>query len=152
MAPSIAAYLHYLSIFVLFALLSIEHIQFKLPLDLARARSLMITDIAYGISAGLVLCSGAARVIWYGKGLDYYLHNSLFHAKVGLFLLVGLLSVVPTFVFLNWRNALHAGQVPSVSPRQGQLVTLCIRLELLLLLIIPLLGVLMARGYGVIAP
>ncbi len=150
MAQSLAAYLHYLSIFVLFALLSVEHVQFKLPLDLHRARSLIITDIAYGISAGVVLFTGLARVLWYGKGLDYYLGNSLFHAKVGLFILVGLISVVPTFVFLNWRNSLKAGEVPQVSERQARLVIMVIRLELLLLLAIPLLAVLMARGYGVI--
>jgi putative membrane protein len=149
MGQVIAAYVHYLAIFVLFALLSIEHVQFKLPLDLRRARSLIITDIAYGICAGVVLFSGLARVIWYGKGLDYYLGNSLFHAKFGLFILVGLISVVPTFVFLNWRNSLKAGEVPQVSARQARWVIGVIRLELLLLLIIPLLAVLMARGYGV---
>ena len=79
MAQAIAA-LHYLSILLLFALLGIEHLQFKQPLDLARARRLVLIDIAYGVSASLVLFSGAARVIWYGKGLDYYLHNGLFHA------------------------------------------------------------------------
>lgn len=148
MGQALAAYLHYLSIFLLFALLSIEHVQFKLPLDLRRARSLIITDIAYGICAGVVLFTGLARVLWYGKGLDYYLGNSLFHAKVGLFILVGLISALPTFVFVNWRNSLKAGEVPQVSERQGRLVIMVIRLELLLLLCIPLLAVLMARGYG----
>ncbi|MHA6492398.1 DUF2214 family protein [Pseudomonas borbori] len=150
MGEAIAAYLHYLSIFLLFALLSIEHVQFKLPLDVARARRLVMIDIAYGISAGLVLATGAVRVIWFGKGASYYLSNSLFHAKVGLFVLVALLSILPTFVFLNWRNALKAGQAPSISPRQAKLVLMTIRLELLVLLFIPLLATLMARGYGVI--
>lgn len=149
MGQALAAYLHYLSIFLLFALLSIEHVQFKLPLDLKRARSLIITDVAYGICAGVVLFTGLARVLWYGKGLDYYLSNSLFHAKVGLFILVGLISALPTFVFVNWRNSLKAGEVPQVSERQGRLVISVIRLELLLLLCIPLLAVLMARGFGV---
>lgn len=148
MGQALAAYLHYLSIFLLFALLSIEHVQFKLPLDLRRARGLIITDVAYGICAGVVLFTGLARVLWYGKGLDYYLGNSLFHAKVGLFILVGLISALPTFVFVNWRNSLKAGEVPQVSERQGRLVISVIRLELLLLLCIPLLAVLMARGYG----
>ncbi|MGH8434409.1 MAG: DUF2214 family protein [Pseudomonas sp.] len=150
MAEAIAAYLHYLSIFLLFALLVLEHRLFKLPLDLQRARSLVRVDMAYGLTAGLVLATGAARVVWYGKGLAYYLHNSLFHAKLGLFILVGLVSVLPTFTFLNWRNALKAGEVPQVSPRQAKLTIMSIRLELLLLLIIPLLAALMARGYGVI--
>jgi len=151
MAAAIVAYLHYLSIFALFALLSIEHVLFKAPLDPSRARGLMITDIAYGICAGLVLLTGAARVLWFGKGIAYYMGNSLFHAKVGLFILAALLSILPTYVFFNWRNAVRAGQVPVPSPRQVKLVTWSIRLELLLLLVIPLLATLMARGYGVIA-
>ena len=150
MAQAIAAYLHYLSIFVLFSLLTLEHVLFRQPLDLDRARRLVRVDIFYGISAGVVLATGIARVVWYGKGLDYYLHNSLFHAKVGLFVLIALLSSLPTFVFLNWRNALKADQVPEISPRQAKLVIMTIRLELLLALIMPLLAALMARGYGVI--
>lgn len=45
MAQAIAA-LHYLSIFLLFALLGIEHLQFKQPLDLARAAPLNSTRLA----------------------------------------------------------------------------------------------------------
>ena len=148
MAPAIAAYLHYLSIFVLFALLSVEHIQFKLPLDLSRARSLVITDIAYGICAGVVVVTGAARAMWYAKGSDYYLHNGLFHAKVGVFVLVALLSIVPTLTFIQMRKSLKAGQLPDISPARGKQVINCIRAQLLLLLCMPLLAVLMARGYG----
>lgn len=151
MAQAIAAYLHYLSIFLLFSLLVLEHRLFKLPLDLERARSLIRVDIAYGLSAGLVLATGLARVLWYGKGTEYYLKNSLFHAKIGLFILVALLSALPTFVFLNWRNELKAGQVPQVSPKTARLVIMAIRLELLLALVIPLLAALMARGFGVIS-
>ena len=150
MSQAILAYLHYLSIFVLFALLSIEQVQFKLPLNLRRARSLMITDIAYGVSASVVLLTGTLRVFWSDKGLDYYLSNSLFLTKVGLFLLIGVISTWPTFTFLNWRNDLLAEKVPEVSERQARWVTLCIRIELLLLLAIPLLAVFMARGCGVI--
>lgn len=147
MAQAIAA-LHYLSIFLLFALLGIEHLQFKQPLDLARARRLVIIDIAYGVSASLVLFSGAARVIWYGKGLDYYLHNGLFHAKLGLFLLVGLISILPTLTALNLRPALQAGIAPEIKPRRLQVVLWTIRLELLLLATLPVLASLLARGYG----
>lgn len=150
MAQAIAAYLHYLSIFILFALLVLEHRLFRLPLDLERARSLIVIDIAYGACAGVVLLTGAARVLWFAKGADFYLHNSLFHAKVGLFVLVALLSILPTMTFLNWRNDLKAGRIPQVSARQCKLVTMTIRLELLALLILPLLATLMARGYGMI--
>ncbi|KFF33195.1 DUF2214 family protein [Pseudomonas paraeruginosa] len=148
MAQAIAAYLHYLSIFLLFALLVLQHRLLRLPLDLERARSLAAIDRGYGLCALAVLASGLARVLWYGKGVDYYLHNGVFHAKVGLFVLAALVSLLPTVTFLGWRGALKAGEVPVVAPAQGRQVVLAIRLQLLLLLVIPLLASLMARGIG----
>ncbi|MBO3276890.1 DUF2214 family protein [Pseudomonas schmalbachii] len=147
MAQAIAAYLHFISIFMLFALLVLEHRLFRLPLTLERARNLVIVDLLYGVCAGLVLLTGVARALWFAKGPEFYLYNSLFVAKVGLFVLVGLLSSYPTFTYLNWRNELKAGNIPAPSPRQGTLVVLTIRVELLLLLFLPLLATLMARGY-----
>jgi putative membrane protein len=109
MASALVAYLHFISLLLMFALLVLEHRLFQLPLDHARARSLVLVDLAYGASAGVVLLSGIARALWFAKGLDYYLHNAAFHALVGLFVLVALLSLYPTMTFLNWRNTLKAG-------------------------------------------
>nr|WP_286948589.1 DUF2214 family protein [Pseudomonas sp. UBA6718] len=148
MADAIAASLHYLSIFVLFSLLTCEHVLFKAELDVATARKLMRIDMIYGATAGVVLLTGLARVIWFGKGLDYYLHNWVFHAKVSLFILVGLLSILPTLTFFNWRNALLAGQAPDISPATARRTIWVIRLELLLLVCLPFLASLMARGVG----
>lgn len=148
MGSQITIFLHYLSWLLLFALLGSEHLLINRPLDALRVRRLVIIDIAYGSSASLVLFSGAAWVLWYGKGLDYYLYNSLLQIKVGLFLLVGALATLPTLAFLNWRTALLAEQAPDISKRLRQWVILCIRLELGLLLIILLLSVLMADDFG----
>lgn len=149
MAYAVAAYLHFVAIFLLFALLVLEHQLFRLPLNFKRARSLFRVDLAFGIVAGLVLVTGAARAMHFGKGLDYYLNNSFFHAKVGLFVVVALLSIYPTVTFLKWRPALKAGQIPAISPTKARWVKLVIRIELLALLLIPLLAALMARGIGV---
>ncbi len=148
MAEAIVASLHYLSIFILFALLTSEHVLLRPGLDNATARRLQRIDIAYGISAGLVLATGLLRVLWFGKGLDFYLHNWVFHLKVGLFILIGLLSILPTLTFFNWRNELLAGQPPKISDGGIKRTVWIIRLELLLLVCIPLLASLMARGIG----
>lgn len=150
MAYAVAAYLHFVAIFLLFALLVLEHQLLRLPLNFKRARSLFRVDLAFGIAAGVVLVTGAARAMRYGKGLDYYLNNSFFHAKLGLFVVVALLSIYPTVTFLKWRPALKAGQIPTISPNHARLVKLVIRIELLALLTLPLLAALMARGLGVI--
>ena len=67
---------------------------------------------------------------------------------VGLFLLIGLLSIVPTLTFFNWRNALLAGQAPDISPATARRTIWVIRLELLILVCLPFLASLMARGVG----
>lgn len=150
MAYAVAAYLHFVAIFLLFALLVLEHQLFRHPLSFKRARSLLRVDTAFGVAAGLVLITGAARAMRYGKGMDYYLNNSIFHAKIGLFVVVALLSIYPTITFLRWRPALKAGQIPVISPASARWVKAIIRIELLALLLIPLLASLMARGIGVI--
>ena len=47
---------------------------------------------------------GFARVYWGAKGPAFYLHNPVFHAKVGAFLLVGVLSILPTVRIAQWRK------------------------------------------------
>jgi len=58
MAYAIAAYLHFLAVFLLFALLLLEHQLLRRPLSFARARSLFRTDLLFGIVAGAALVSG----------------------------------------------------------------------------------------------
>ncbi len=148
MSHAIAAYLHYLSIFALFALLSIEHVLLKPDPTLAQARSLIRVDLWFGIVAGTVLLTGLARALWFAKGPDYYLHNGFFHAKVALFVLIGLMSIVPTVRFLGWRPAVKAGVAPTVSAASVRQMIMIIRLELALLVLVPLPATLMARGLG----
>ena len=112
------------------ALLLLEHQLFRQPLTLERARSLFRIDIAFGITAAAVLASGIARAVFYGKGLDYYLKNSFFHAKVGLFVAVAVLSIYPTLTFLRWRPASRQARHRS-SRTAAPWVKLTIRPELL---------------------
>lgn len=139
---------HYLSILLLLALLLAELLQFRRLLSMRRARWLIATDLAYGGSAGLVLATGLARVIWQGKGWEYYLHNGFFHAKIGLFLVVSCLSILPTLCFLGWRERLRQGLAPQIEARQAWRIRAVLLSELLLLLAMAPLATLMARGHG----
>ncbi|HEY0506419.1 MAG TPA: DUF2214 family protein, partial [Lysobacter sp.] len=101
----------------------------------------------YGAVAGLLLVVGLLRV-WFGiKGYDFYLHNPWFHAKMGAFVLVGLLSILPTLRFLRWRRALAAN--PAYLPEPAEVAKLrgIVRFELLLIAAIFVLAAGMAR-YG----
>ena len=73
----------------------------------------------------------------------------MFWVKVGLFILVGTLSLYPTVSFLLWIPALQKGEVPQPSPQRiGQLQWI-IRFELVGFALIPLFAALMARGVGI---
>jgi uncharacterized membrane protein len=57
------------------------------------ARLLRICDRSYGRFAALILVVGFLRVCLFEKGSSYYFSNPFFHAKLGLFIGVGLLSI-----------------------------------------------------------
>ncbi len=99
-----------------------------------------------GIAAGALLVVGLLRVIFFEKGASYYFHSYAFLTKFALFIVVGLLSIIPTVEFLSWRGALQAGQVPTVGAKKMRLVTAIIHGELAAIVIILLCAAIMARG------
>lgn len=141
------AALHHLLVFALAAMLVAEAVLLRGPLEAATIGRLARLDAGYGASAGLLLVVGLCRV-WFGvKGADFYLHNPWFHAKLGCFLLIGLLSILPTLRFLRWRRAVR--ELPGFQPSAAELARIrgVLRLELALLAAIFVLAAAMAR-YG----
>lgn len=148
MAELVTAWLHFLAMMSLAAALVAEHLLFRPPLSVEAARRLIRIDLLYGLSALVVLVTGILRVLYFGKGAGFYLGNPVFHAKFGVFLAVALVSVYPTVRFFGWRRSVSAAEAPEVSLAQARRVLLAIRIELILLAVLPFLGVLVARGYG----
>ena len=138
---------HHLLVFALVAMLVAEAILLRGPLDNAGIQRLARLDGGYGASAGLLLVVGLCRIAFGVKAHDFYLHNPWFHAKLGMFVLVGLLSILPTMRFLRWRKAQRAN--PGFVPDAAQLASLrtILRIELALLAAIFVLAAAMAR-YG----
>ncbi|MEB3290278.1 MAG: DUF2214 family protein, partial [Leptolyngbya sp.] len=145
-SSTLTAYLHYLGFMVAFAALVVEHQLFSSDLPLKQAWRLVITDSLYGLAAVTVLTTGVLRVMYFGQGPDYYLHNPVFHAKVGLFIAVGVLSLYPTISVLTWIPGLRKGEPPTLTSAQGQRFLWVVRGELLGLALIPLLAAMLARG------
>ncbi len=149
---AIAAYAHYFSFMVAFAALVLESHTLKPDLSLAAARRLVITDVVYGLSAAIVLMTGVLRVLYFGKGREYYLSNPVFYTKVGLFVLIGLLSLYPTISFLLWIKELRLDKPPTLELAAVQRLTWVIRLEMLGFLLLPLLAAMLARGIQFTTP
>ncbi|MBD2163679.1 DUF2214 family protein [Calothrix membranacea FACHB-236] len=146
---AIAAYLHYLGFMLAFGALIVESQFLKKDLSLESAWKVVMADAVYGLSATMILITGILRVVYFGKGTDYYLSNSVFYMKVSIFILVSLLSLYPTFSFLSWIKDLRNGKTPSLELAKVQRISWMIRGELFGFTLIPLLAVVMARGIGV---
>ena len=140
------AFLHHLCAFTLVSTVAIEFALIRGELTVSAARRLQATDLVLGIAAGALLVIGLLRVFLFEKGAAYYFHSHAFLAKLSLFIVVGLLSIIPTMEFLSWRGALKAGQVPVVAAKKLRLVTAIIHGELFAIAIILLCAAIMARG------
>ena len=103
-------------------------------------------DLGFGLAAVAVLVTGALRVFYGAKGTAFYLHNPVFHVKVALFVLVGLVSIAPTLAFLRWRRAWTADAAFRITPHEYARVRRFILIELHLIALIPIAAVMMARG------
>jgi putative membrane protein len=140
------AFLHHLCAFTLVAAVAIEFTLIRSELTLSSARRLQVTDIVLGMAAGALLVIGLLRVFFFEKGAAYYWHSHAFLTKFGLFIIIGLLSIVPTMEFLSWRDAIAAGQAPVMEAAKRKRVTMIIHVELAAIVVILLCAAIMARG------
>jgi putative membrane protein len=147
---SLFAFLHHIAAFTLFAALVVELILIREVLTVGTARRLQVADMVFGISAGVLLLVGLLRVFYFEKGAYYYFHTWTFIAKLTLFLIIGLVSIVPTREFLSWRKAVKQGQAPSVSPDKMRALRSIMHWELVGVVAIILMAALMAKGVGLL--
>jgi len=142
MAYIFVKYLHIVAIMVFVSSLVLEHVLMKPKMSPAELGRVAITDLLYGVSATIIFMTGLVLWLVVGKGSDFYSSNPVFHAKVTIFVLIALVSIYPTIFFIkNRRSSLQV--VPLPKP-----IVMMVRIELLMVLLLPLLAVLMAQGYG----
>jgi putative membrane protein len=145
---AITAYFHYLGFMLAFAALTVEVFNLKKEMTLDEAKRVAFADAVYGIAATIILITGILRVIYFGKGTDYYLNNPFFYAKMSVFILVSLFSLYPTFIFISWFKDLQNGQTPRLEIDQVNRLSGLIKGELFCFTVLPLLAALMARMSG----
>lgn len=145
---ALLAYAHFLAILTMTVFLASEAALCRKEwLNAAVVERLARVDLVYGLSALAVLATGLARVIWGMKGSAWYWTQPLLHAKITLFVVIGLMSIVPTLRFLRWRKTLRAtGALPDEAAIRS--TRRIVMVEAHLLALIPLLAVFLARGVG----
>lgn len=140
------AFLHHVAAFTLVGALAIEFVSIRGELNLANARKLLAADFILGVSAIFLLAVGLMRVFYFEKGSAYYFSSHAFLGKLSVFIVVALLSIVPTVEFLSWRNSVRAGQTPVVSEKKLKSIRSIIHIELAAIILILLFAAIMAKG------
>ncbi|MBM3176970.1 MAG: DUF2214 family protein [Bacteroidetes bacterium] len=137
-------YLHFLSLLILAGSLFTEAFLIKSKNLRSEISLLAKVDLIYGISSITLLAAGLT--LWFGnvgKPSIYYSNNWIFLTKIGLVMLLGLLSIQPTIFFIKNRKG-NPDEILIVP----KLTRWLINAEVALLSIIPLLAGLMSRGHG----
>jgi len=143
----ILAALHHVLIFALMAILATELVLVRPGLSGAPLARLARIDGAYGGLSMAIVLVGVARVIWGLKGWEAYVYNVWFWHKMGAFLIVGLLSIVPTMRILKWRRAAAADPSFALAATDTGPVRRFLHAEAGIFLLIPIFAAAMAR-YG----
>lgn len=145
---SLLAYAHLLAILTMVVFLASEAALCRVEwLNAAVVERLGKIDMVYGISAGLVLLTGLARVFLGSKGAAWYAHNPLLYVKLAMFLVIGLVSIKPTLMFVRWRRTLRAsGALPDAL--EIKKARRLVMVQAHILPFIPLAAVFLARGFG----
>ncbi|MGA0200429.1 MAG: DUF2214 family protein [Prochlorotrichaceae cyanobacterium] len=148
LTSAIVAYFHYFSFLLATAALMVETLTLKENLERSEAWRIVFADAVYGVAAIGVLGTGILRVLYFGQGAEFYTANPIFWVKVGLYILVGALSLFPTISFLLWIPTLQKAELPQPTAQRIRQLQWVIRGELAGFAIIPLFAALMARGIG----
>jgi putative membrane protein len=140
------AFLHHLFFVALFVTLAIEMVLMRQPLTVENGKRLLTVDGIYGAMAGAILVVGLLRVFFFEKGFAYYWASHAFLTKFGIFIIVGILSIIPTMEFMRWRKNLREGKAPDVSPATVQKLRRIMHYELMGLALMLFFAAWMAKG------
>lgn len=147
LASALAAYGHYLSLFVMVGSVVTERLTVRPNMSDEEEDRLAIADTTYGVASLLLAYTGYLRCTadW-GKGFDYYAHEPVFWLKILFVSIFGAVSFFPTTKIVQRIIAKRSGTLVPMSDKLAERMTSLINAELLMLGSIPLTATFMARG------
>lgn len=145
---ALLAFVHHLCFYAIIVVLVVEMLRVRADMTLADLKRVQIVDAVYGGVAILLIAVGVLRVMYFEKGADYYLHNHLFLAKMGLLIMVGALSVYPTVRYIVWAKRSVNGELSPIPAHELKRTRIIIHAELTGIALIMLCAALMAKGIG----
>jgi putative membrane protein len=108
---------------------------------------LFAADNVWGLAAVMWLVTGLWRAFGgVEKGATFYLDSQMFWLKMGLFALVLVLEILPMLTLIRWRMLIRRRRVPDfgIAPTLRTISAL----EVVIVVAIPFVAALMARGFG----
>ncbi len=141
------AWLHLLAAGIAAGLLITEYWLCRRPPDRPQARLLGTVDLGYSLALIASLATGLARLWYFGQDPAFYLANRLFWLKIVVFVCIALVAIAPALQYLRWNREARAAPVFAPLTREVERVRAAIAFGLGLWLILPLLAILVARGY-----
>jgi putative membrane protein len=121
------------------------------PPSNAALRRAFRSDATWGFAALLWIVTGVWRLL---EGIEkptaYYLANPVFHAKMGLFLLILLLELWPMLTLMRWRRTFSAGESAErlMTSGPGRRIATISHIEALLVVAMVFVAVALAKGFG----
>ncbi|WP_394826733.1 DUF2214 family protein [Pendulispora albinea] len=144
---SILAALHLLAFGIGLGAVWVRGRQMRTPLDERRLHALFAADSAWGIAAAIWLGTGLWRLLGgIEKPTSWYLHNPVFHTKMGLFILVLLLELWPMVTLIKWRLRVKKNEPIDPSPLAALRVINTV--EMVIVLVMVFVATALARGQG----
>jgi len=141
------AIIHHLLVFLLTGLLAAEFALLRGELTSANLMRLSRIDALYGATSVGVIAIGVVRVLYGVRGWEYYVYYPIFWMKMGAFVAIALLSIVPTLRILSWRR--RSAIEPFDPPAQEiAAVRHFLHAELGCVVLVLIFAAAMARGIG----
>lgn len=135
-------YIHFLTIMALSTSLVAVYRTLSNKVSAEQLKKAVKINAFYYVCMLLIFITGMFLWLSVGKPAEYYNTNWLFHTKLTIFTLMVTLSIHPTVFLLKNKNTIR--KIIKI-PKS---VLFVVRFELVLLVLIPLVAVLIANGFG----
>ena len=140
----IVKYVHLIGVLGVTGTLVAEFALIRKELSIDEMKKLARIDSFYGLFAIVALIGGF--ILWFGVGkpAEFYSEGIWIYVKLILFTIIGVLSIFPTIFFLKNRKPNPEREQTGI--QLPMYIILIVRIEVALLVFIPLFAVLMAAG------
>lgn len=138
---------HIIALVIMSGALASEYFLFRRGMSTKDVEKVLVADSLHLLSLFLLVITGFIRMHWLDHPQDYYLSNDVFLLKVFMVGTIVVLSLYPSLTFWKWRYAIKHNKASLITRQQQQLIFWSIRIELFLLLIIPMLSSMVRHGY-----